>query len=117
MDKDNIQVLTCINGTLYSLLKKQKFKNEARNKGLDIKLKNSKIDNPQLKKQITYILEELNKPPEEEEEYDENFEEDINAKDEDENNYDDYSEGESIDGNLYFYFVQKNFHKAMKELH
>ena len=100
MDKDNIQVLTCINGTLYSLLKKQKFKNEARKKGLDIKLKNAKIDNPQLKKQITYILEELNKPPEEEEEYDENFEEDINAKDEDENNYDDISEGESIDGNL-----------------
>ena len=85
MDKDNIQVLTCINGTLYSLLKKQKFKNEARNKGLDIQLKNAKIDNPQLKKQITYILEELNKPPEEEEEYDENFEEDINAKDDDEN--------------------------------
>ena len=100
MDKDNIQVLTCINGTLYSLLKKQKFKNEARNKGLDVKLKTAKIDNPQLKKQITYILEELNKPPEEEEEYDENFEEDINEKDEEENNYDDYSEGESIDGNL-----------------
>ena len=99
MDKDNIQVLTCINGTLYSLLKKQKFKNEARLKGLDIQLKNAKTDNPQLKKQITYILEELNKPPEEEE-YDENFEEDINAKDEDENNYEDYSEGESIDGNL-----------------
>ena len=99
MDKDNIQVLTCINGTLYSLLKKQKFKNEARLKGLDIQLKNTNTDNPQLKKQITYILEELNKPPEEEE-YDENFEEDINAKDEDENNYDDYSEGESIDGNL-----------------
>ena len=99
MDKDNIQVLTCINGTLYSLLKKQKFKNEARLKGLDVQLKNTKTDNPQLKKQITYILEELNKPPEEEE-YDENFEEDINAKDEDENNYDDYSEGESIDGNL-----------------
>ena len=100
MDKDNIQVLTCINGTLYSLLKKQKFKNEARNKGLNIQLKNAKIDNPQLKKQITYILEELNKPPEEEEEYDENFEEDINAKDDDENNYDDYSEGESIDDNF-----------------
>ena len=99
MDKDNIQVLTCINGTLYSLLKKQKFKNEARLKKLDIQLKNSKTDNPQLKKQITYILEELNKPPEEDE-YDENFEEDINAKDEEENNYDDYSEGESIDGNL-----------------
>ena len=99
MDKDNIQVLTCINGTLYSLLKKKKFKNEARAKGLDIQLKNTNTDNPQLKKQITYILEELNKKPEEEE-YDENFEEDINAKDEDENNYDDYSEGESIDGNL-----------------
>jgi len=52
------------------------------------------------KKQITYILEELNKPPEEEE-CDENFDEDINAKDEDENknNYNDYSEGESINGN------------------
>ena len=99
MDKDNIQVLTCINGTLYSLLKKQKFKSEARLKGLDIQLQNTKTDNQQLKKQITYILEELNKQPEEEE-YDENFEEDINAKDEDENNYDDYSEGESIDGNL-----------------
>ena len=99
MDKDNIQVLTCINGTLYSLLKKKKFKNEARSKGLDIQLKNFKTDNLQLKKQITYILEELNKPPEEEE-YDENFEEDINAKEEDENNYEDYSEGESIDGNL-----------------
>ena len=99
MDKDNIQVLTCINGTLYSLLKKRKFKNEARAKGLDIQLKNTNTDNPQLKKQITYILEELNKQPEEEE-YDENFEEDINAKDEDENNYDDYSEGESIDGDL-----------------
>ena len=100
MDKDNIQVLTCINGTLYSLLKKEKFKIEARNKGLDIKLKNAKIENQQLKKQITYILEELDKPPEEEEEYDENFEEDINEKDEEENNYDDYSEGESIDENL-----------------
>ena len=100
MDKDNIQVLTCINGTLYSLLKKQKFKIEARNKGLDIKLKNAKIENQQLKKQITYILEELDKPPEEEEEYDENFEEDINEKDDEENNYDDMSEGESIDGNL-----------------
>jgi hypothetical protein len=99
MDKDNIQVLTCINGTLYSLLKKQKFKNEARLKKLDVQLKNYKTDNPQLKKQITYILEELNKPPEEEE-YDENFEEDIYLKDEEENNYDDYSEGESIDGNL-----------------
>jgi hypothetical protein len=99
MDKDNIQVLTCINGTLYSLLKKQKFKNEARLKGLDIQLKNFQTDNLQLKKQITYILEELNKPPEEEE-YDENFEEDINDKEEDENNYEDYSEGESIDGNL-----------------
>ncbi len=99
MDKDNIQVLTCINGTLYSLLKKQKFKNEARLKGLDVQLKNAKTDNAQLKKQITYILEELNKPPEEEE-FDENFDEDITAKDEDENNYEDYSEGESIDGNL-----------------
>ncbi len=92
---------TCINGTLYSLLKKQKFKDEARRINLENKLKNFGSDNNQLQKQITYILEELNNPPEEEDDYDENFEEDINAKDEEENNFDEYAEADSIDGNLF----------------
>ena len=95
MDKDSPQVLTCINGTLYSLLKRQKFKIEAIKCGLDKKLENSNCSNPQLQKQISYILQELKSKPEEEE-YDENFEEDINAKDEDENIYDENADAESV---------------------
>ena len=95
MDKDSPQVLTCINGTLYSLLKRQKFKIEAMKCGLDKKLQNSNCTNPQLQKQISYILQELNSKPEEEE-YDENFEEDINSKDEDENIYDENADAESV---------------------
>ncbi len=95
MDKDSPQVLTCINGTLYSLLKRQKFKIEAMKCGLDKKLQNANCSNPQLQKQILYILQELNSKPEEEE-YDENFEEDINAKDEDENIYDENADAESV---------------------
>ncbi len=91
----------CINGTLYSLLKKQKFKNEARKIRLDSKLKNYQTDNQQLKKQINYIIEELNNPPEQEEEFDENFEENVNAKDdEEENSYDEYTDADSIDCGL-----------------
>ena len=95
MDKDSPQVLTCINGTLYSLLKRQKFKIEAMKCGLDKKLQNANCSNPQLQKQILYILQELNSKPEEEE-YDENFEEDINAKDEDDNIYDENADAESV---------------------
>jgi hypothetical protein len=99
-DKNSLQVSTCINGTLYSLLKREVFKNEAKKIGLDKKLLSTNVDNPQLKKQISYILEELNKPQEEDDEYDENFGEDITAKDEDEMNYDEYADAESIDENL-----------------
>ena len=99
-DKNSLQVSTCINGTLYSLLKREVFKNEAKKIGLDKKLLSTNVDNPQLKKQISYILEELNKPQEEDDEYDENFGEDITAKDEDEINYDEYADAESIDENL-----------------
>ena len=100
MDKDSIQILTCINGTLYSLLKKEIFKKEAKRIGLDKKLINFNIDNPQLQKQIKYILDELNNPPEEEADYEEKYEEDVNTKDEEENNVDEYADADSIDGNL-----------------
>ena len=35
MSKDNVQILTCINGTLYSLLKRKKFKLEAKKFNLE----------------------------------------------------------------------------------
>ena len=99
MKKDNLQILTCINGTLYSLLKRKKFKIEAQKYNLVNVLTNFNTTNPQLKKQISYILEELSNPPEEEE-YIENFDEDINAKDDDELAYDEYSDVDSIDETL-----------------
>ena len=99
MKKDNLQILTCINGTLYSLLKRKKFKIEAQKYNLVNVLTNFNTNNPQLKKQISYILEELSNPPEEEE-YIENFDEDINAKDDDELAYDEYSDVDSIDETL-----------------
>lgn len=99
MKKDNLQILTCINGTLYSLLKRKKFKNEAQKYNLVNVLTNFNTTNPQLKKQISYILEELSSPPDEEE-YIENFDEDINAKDDEELAYDEYSDVDSIDETL-----------------
>ena len=63
LDSGNNQILTCINGILYSLLKKKIFKQEARKLGIEQKLKNIKNDEL-LQKQIHYIIEELNKPAE-----------------------------------------------------
>lgn len=87
---ESIQVRTCINGTLYSLLKRRKFKEEAKKGGLE-KLLNSQLENPneQMKKQIQYIIDELNNEEEQEEKYDEEFE-DENYGDEEEAYEDDY---------------------------
>ena len=100
MNKGDGQVLTCINGTLYSLLKRQKFKKEAKKFNLENILQNYQTDNPQVKKQILYILEELNNPPEEKV-YDENFEDDSGARDEDELAYDEEMDGDSINEELF----------------
>ena len=80
---ESIQVRTCINGTLYSLLKRKKIKSEAKSLGLE-KILKDQLNNPneQMKKQIQYILDEHNKDNEEEK-VDEDFE-DENLGDEEE---------------------------------
>jgi hypothetical protein len=90
MHSESIQVRTCINGTLYSLLKRKKIKDKARALGLQ-KMLNSQLSNPneQMKKQIQYILEELNSDVEHEEKNDEEFE-DENYENEEENYDEEY---------------------------
>ena len=58
LPSESVQVRTCINGTLYSLLKRKKFKKEAKEMGLEMLLK-AQLQNPnaQMRKQIQYILE------------------------------------------------------------
>jgi len=83
LSSESIQVRTCVNGTLYSILKRKKIKSEARAIGLEQML-SSQLSNPneQMKKQIQYILEELNSEEELEEKNDEEFEEDIETNEE-----------------------------------
>lgn len=90
LHSESIQVRTCINGTMYSLLKRKKIKEEAK-KSLLPKLLLSQLENPneQMKKQIQYILDELNSDVEQEEKFDEEFE-DENYGDEEEVYEDDY---------------------------
>ena len=87
---ESIQVRTCINGTLYSLLKRKKIKTEARTLKIEKMLK-EQLENPneQMKKQIQYILDELKSETEVEEKFDEEFE-DENYGDEEEAYEDDY---------------------------
>jgi hypothetical protein len=83
LSSESIQVRTCVNGTLYSLLKRKKIKNEARAMGLEQML-NAQLSNPneQMKKQIQYILEELSSEEEHEEKNEEEYEEDIDTNEE-----------------------------------
>jgi hypothetical protein len=85
LHSESIQVRTCINGTLYSLLKRKKMKLEAKKLGLE-KMLNSQLQNPneQMKKQIQYILEELNSDQDAEENKDEEFEDEVLGDDEEE---------------------------------
>ena len=63
---ENIEILTCINGILYSLLKKPKIKKLVLEQGLGGTLQNlKKLKNEQINRQIDYIQEELNKSLEE----------------------------------------------------
>ena len=101
---DNIQILTCINGMLYSLLKKKKFRELARNMGVEEKLKElEKFNNKQINKQIKYILDELNNYSSDKTDYngdikEESFaEEDINTKDDLNNIYNEYPEKKIYD--------------------
>ena len=69
---DNIQILTCINGMLYSLIKMKKIRKLAGELGIIESLENlKKLKNEQINKQIKCIQDELNK-------YSENNIDDIN---------------------------------------
>ena len=85
---DNAQILTCINGMLYSLLKKKKIREQAKVYGLEKKLNELKKFNAEhINKQIKYIIDELNaysandENSNDENNEDEYAEEDINEKD------------------------------------
>ncbi len=102
---DNIQTQTCVNGTLYSLIKRPLLRDAAKKFGVDNIIKNIQNSNPQTQKQMTYILEELNNENNNintEDNIEENFEEDPNTIDENENNIldDEYAELDSIDEEL-----------------
>jgi len=59
---DNIQILTCINGMLYSLIKMKKIRKLAVELGIIESLENlKKLKNEQINKQIKCIQDELNK--------------------------------------------------------
>ena len=87
LNYDNIQILTCINGMLYSLIKKKKIRELVKNYGIEQKLNDlKKYNNEHINKQIKYINDELNNYANENNDYndeeEESFgEEDININD------------------------------------
>lgn len=61
LENDNTQVRTYVNGTLYSVLTRQKLKNRAIQLGMDQKFVNLKESSDEhFKRQIQYILDQLN---------------------------------------------------------
>ena len=106
INKDNIQIQTCVNGTLYSLIKRPLLREAAKKFGVENIIKNTQIKDPQTQKQMTYILEELqsnNNNINNDDNIEENFEEDPNAIDDENenNNFDEeYAELDSIDEDL-----------------
>ena len=108
---ENIEILTCINGILYSLLKKPKIKKLVLEQGMENTFQNlKKLKNEQINRQIDYILEELNKVSEENEENindkDDLFtEEDIHNKDNFDIIYNEYPESKVYDD----IYMEKHF--------
>ena len=100
---DNAQILTCINGMLYSLLKKKKIREQAKVYGLEKKLNELKKFNAEhINKQIKYIIDELNAYSTDENSNDENnedeyAEEDINEKDDLDSIFYEYPENKIYD--------------------
>ena len=98
MKYENIEILTCINGILFSLLKKPKIKKLVQERGLGDKIQQLKnLKNEQIIRQINCIQEELNKPLDKDSENlndkDDLFtEEDINVKDNFDIIYNEYPE-------------------------
>jgi len=111
---ENIQILTCVNGMLYSLIKKKKIKKVAIELGISANLEElKKLKNERIKKQIDYIQEELKKNSEEEKDDDNNIkdkddlfvEEDVHTKDNFDIIYNEYPESKVYD-DLY---MEKHF--------
>ena len=103
---ENIQILTCINGMLYSLIKKEKIKKLAIEFGIGAVLEElKKLNNEKINKQVDYILEELKKNSEEKNGDDNNIndkddlfiEEDIHTKDNFDTIYNEYPESKVYD--------------------
>ena len=107
LNYENIQILTCINGILYSLLKKKKIRELAKLYEIEKKLNElKKFNNEQLNKQIKYIIDELNN-------YSDNndynadskddlyTEEDINTKDNLDTIFNEYPENKILDNKYY----------------
>ena len=98
MKYENIEILTCINGILFSLLKKPKIKKLVQERGLGAEIQQLKnLKNEQIIRQINCIQEELNKPLDKDSENlndkDDLFtEEDINVKDNFDIIYNEYPE-------------------------
>ena len=111
LNYENIQILTCINGLLYLLLKKKKMREIAKAFEIEKKLEDLKnINDEQLKKQIKYILNELeldNNENNKENNYnnndkeDEFVEEDIYEKDDIDNIINEYPQKLDLDEQHY----------------
>ena len=103
LNYENVQILTCINGMLYSLLKKKNIRELAKNLDVEKKLGElTKFNNEQINKQIKYIIDELNMSPDNNDgdiKDDLFIEEDINAKDDLNNIYNEYPETNNYDEN------------------
>ena len=109
LNYENIQILTCINGLLYLLLKKKKIREIAKSLGVEQKLEELKnINDEQLSKQIKYILDELNNYSNNNEDNNNNnngeeefVEEDITEKDDLENIINEYPQKINVDNQHY----------------
>ncbi len=105
INHDNPQIQTCVNGTIYSLLKRKVFLEVAKKFNLETVLNQVKVSDPQLKKQIGYIIDEINSTDSEgatsDNDVDETIDEDPTNIDNDTNQVDEgYTELDSIDEDL-----------------
>ena len=100
---ENIQILTCVNGILFSLIKKKKIKILAKEMGIvDCLNELKRLKNEQINKQIKYIQDELSKDSEENADNPNNkedsfVEEDIYMKDNFDTIYNEYPESKVYD--------------------
>jgi hypothetical protein len=91
LEHENLQVRTFVNGTLYSLLSRPRLKEQARSMGMNDIL-NYLMENSEerFKKQIQYIIEQLNNDKLDEQE------DNLSENNEDENDVDDMEDDEEI---------------------